>query len=338
MAGITWIKIATYMFDDEKIKLIQNMTDGDAILVVWVRLLTLAGKTNDGGHIYLSEGIPYTDEMLACIFNKPLPIVRLALDTFIRMCMVEANPKGLYLVNWDKHQNIDGLERIREQNRIRKQKQREKLNCKNKFELLKELTQAASVNVVTDGHYEGLTVGIYGSNKEIKGLSKETYTTDCYEFLDLKNYPDKVCCKIISNISLLRTLELLQNKMRGEIQLGTWCFDVREKDIIDYCGFYTESSFKCDGVVIRRQSQVKNIRLLELNMYHFTGDLKRDYLLIFNEFMKDVASLNGLYVKLFSELVESGIAITDSKEFIALIGNINVLQMEIQGVAQKLMA
>ena len=33
---------------------------------------------------------------------------------------------GLYLVGWEKHQNIEGLERIKEQNRLRKQRQRER--------------------------------------------------------------------------------------------------------------------------------------------------------------------------------------------------------------------
>ncbi|WP_342082555.1 phage replisome organizer N-terminal domain-containing protein, partial [Enterococcus faecalis] len=43
MAEISWIKLKTTMFDDEKIKLIQSMPEADAILVIWIRLLVLAG-------------------------------------------------------------------------------------------------------------------------------------------------------------------------------------------------------------------------------------------------------------------------------------------------------
>ena len=46
MADIKWIKITTDMFDDEKIKVIEAMPDRDAILIIWIKLLTLAGKVN----------------------------------------------------------------------------------------------------------------------------------------------------------------------------------------------------------------------------------------------------------------------------------------------------
>ena len=49
MAEVKWIKLNVDMFDDEKIKIIQAMPDGDSLLVVWIKLITLAGKTNDGG-------------------------------------------------------------------------------------------------------------------------------------------------------------------------------------------------------------------------------------------------------------------------------------------------
>ena len=37
MAEINWIKLRVDMFDDDKIKIIQSMPEGDAILVVWSR-------------------------------------------------------------------------------------------------------------------------------------------------------------------------------------------------------------------------------------------------------------------------------------------------------------
>ncbi|HBP9582646.1 TPA: phage replisome organizer N-terminal domain-containing protein, partial [Enterococcus faecium] len=52
MAEISWIKLKTTMFDDEKIRLIQAVPESDAIIVIWIRLLVLAGKTNDDGLIY----------------------------------------------------------------------------------------------------------------------------------------------------------------------------------------------------------------------------------------------------------------------------------------------
>lgn len=126
MAEVKWIKITVDMFDDEKIKVIQSMPEGDALLIVWIKLITLAGKTNDGGYVYISENMPYTDEMLSVIMNKPLNTIRLALDTFIKLGMIENDVKGIYLLNFEKHQSLDKLAEIREKNRLRVQKHREK--------------------------------------------------------------------------------------------------------------------------------------------------------------------------------------------------------------------
>jgi len=124
MAKVQWIKLSTDVFDNRKIKQIEAMPEGDAILVIWFKLLVLAGKTNDNGMVYFSEDIPYTDDMLSVEFGRPIQIVRLALQTFVKFGMIEVTDDVFMLTGWEKYQNIDGLERIREQNRERKRRQR----------------------------------------------------------------------------------------------------------------------------------------------------------------------------------------------------------------------
>ncbi|UQZ53299.1 replication protein [Bacillus subtilis] len=127
MSEVKWIKLSTQMFEDEKIKLIEQMPESDTILIIWVKLLSQAGKTNASGYIYLSENIPYTEEMLAAIFARPLGTVRLALKTFRQFGMIDITDDNFISIsNWEKYQNLDRLEEIREQNRIRKQRQRAK--------------------------------------------------------------------------------------------------------------------------------------------------------------------------------------------------------------------
>lgn len=127
MSDVKWIKLSTNMFEDEKIRLIEQMPEADTILIIWVKLLSQAGKTNASGYIYLSENIPYTDEMLATIFNRPIGTVRLALETFKQFGMIEIdNDSFISISNWEKHQNIEGMEKIRIQNRERKRRQRER--------------------------------------------------------------------------------------------------------------------------------------------------------------------------------------------------------------------
>lgn len=126
MAEVKWVKLNVDMFDDEKIKIIQAMPDGDAILVIWIKLIALAGKTNDGGYIYISENIPYTEEMLSVIMNKPIMTIKLAMKTFASLNMIENDTKGIYLLNFEKHQSLDKLNELKEYNRLAQQRSREK--------------------------------------------------------------------------------------------------------------------------------------------------------------------------------------------------------------------
>ena len=135
MAEVKWIKILTEMFDDEKIKLIEVIPEADMVLIIWIKLLTLAGKKNMNGYIFLTENIPYTDEMLATLFGRPVNTIRLALDTFKKFGMINYNDEGqIKISNWEKHQNIEGMEKIKEQNRLRvarfRKKHKEELEVK----------------------------------------------------------------------------------------------------------------------------------------------------------------------------------------------------------------
>ena len=144
MGEVKWIKITTNIFDDEKIKLIDAMPDNDAILVIWFKILALAGKTNESGALLLNHKLAYTDEMLATIFGRKITTIRLALNTFEQLEMVE---KGDYIqvINWEKHQNEDGLKRIREKNRERVQRFRDK----KKVEVLENKEENKPNNDVT---------------------------------------------------------------------------------------------------------------------------------------------------------------------------------------------
>jgi predicted phage replisome organizer len=127
MADVKWIKVSTDMFESSrKIKQIEVMPEGDTILVIWLKLLLLAGNVNDGGNIYITPEIPYTDEMLANELRRPLATVRMALSIFEKFGMIEIIDDILRLSSWEKYQNIEGLEKIREQNRKRVAKCREK--------------------------------------------------------------------------------------------------------------------------------------------------------------------------------------------------------------------
>lgn len=116
---LKWIKLCTNIFDDEKIALIESMPDADSIIVIWFKILCLAGKQNNCGVLMLSDRIPYTEEMLATIFRRPMSTVRLALTTFESFGMIAIVNGTITIPNWEKHQSIDAVERYKEQTRER---------------------------------------------------------------------------------------------------------------------------------------------------------------------------------------------------------------------------
>ena len=126
MADVKWIKIATDIFDNRKIKQIEAMPKGEAIIVIWIKLICLAGAINDGGRIYFTDDIPYTPEMLATQFTRPVQIIRLALDTFERFGMIDRTDGFISLPSWGKYQSTDKLEKMNASNRERQARHRAK--------------------------------------------------------------------------------------------------------------------------------------------------------------------------------------------------------------------
>lgn len=126
-AEVKWIKIVTDIFDNQKIKQIEALPSGDSILVIWFKILCLSGNTNENGLMMLSHDIPYTDEMLSTEFRRPLNTIKMALGMLERLGMIEIIDNIYHVSNWEKYQNIDWLDKIREQSRKRVQKHRDKI-------------------------------------------------------------------------------------------------------------------------------------------------------------------------------------------------------------------
>lgn len=115
MSEVKWIKLVTDIFDNRKIRQIETLPDGDSLIVIWMKLLCLAGQTNDYGQIYMTKEVPYTDQMLATQFGRPLTTVQFALQTFEQFGMIEVIDNMLMISNWEKYQNVEKMERLKEQ-------------------------------------------------------------------------------------------------------------------------------------------------------------------------------------------------------------------------------
>lgn len=126
MADIKWVKLTTDMFDNRKIKHIRKLPEGNNIVLIWVMLLTMAGRCNAAGMIYLTANIPYTTKMLADELGFDESVITVALSALEHFGMISRDEGQLSIPGWEEHQNVEGMERVREQNRLRKREERER--------------------------------------------------------------------------------------------------------------------------------------------------------------------------------------------------------------------
>ena len=193
MAEVKWIKVTTDIFDDEKILLIESMPDADSIIVIWFKLLCLAGKQNNHGVFMINDKIPYTEEMFATIFRRNINTVRLALKTFEQFDMIEIYNDTVIIPKWEKHQSLDALEKSREatRNRVKKWREQQKLlTCNGDGNVTCNVTDTVTDNVTeTDGN--GDRIRIEKENKN-KNNNNNGHSTIEQEFESIwKQYPKR---------------------------------------------------------------------------------------------------------------------------------------------------
>ena len=126
-----WIKITTDFFNDEKIQLIEALPNGDTLIVIWVKLLCLAGKRCDGG-AFTINGKSLTAENLATILRRPIEDIKEAVNIFIDYGMIEwerniSDP--IKIKNWNKHQSMEEVTREKNRQRQAAYRQRRNVTC-----------------------------------------------------------------------------------------------------------------------------------------------------------------------------------------------------------------
>lgn len=183
MSDLKWVKLTVGMFDNRKIKHIRKLPEGNNIVLIWVMLLTMAGRCNANGFIFLTENIPYTVKMLADELGFEESVVKMALTVFEKLDMACMDGDFISISGWEEHQGINGMEKIREQNRARKQRERER---KKALQLEGDVSGAAQgAGQVANGKAIGAPHGItaeamgtacgmpYGVTEEVTGMSRD---------------------------------------------------------------------------------------------------------------------------------------------------------------------
>lgn len=145
MPEVKWIKLNVDMFDHHKIRYLRRLPEGNNIVLVWIMLLTLAGRCNSGGMIFLTENIPYTASMLADELGFKENTVNMALSQLEMLGMIYCDEQYFTITNWNKYQALERSNDMREYNRLAKQRSR----CKKKSLTSGENSQADVIDTVT---------------------------------------------------------------------------------------------------------------------------------------------------------------------------------------------
>lgn len=225
MAEVKWIKLTTDMFDNRKIKHLRKLPAGNDIVLIWVMLLTMAGRCNSGGMIYLTENIPYTPKMLADELGFEENVVIMALKALEELSMITMDSAYLTIPGWEEYQSVDGLERIREQTRKRVQKHRDKqkqLEC--------NVTETDSNAIEREEDKEKDT------DKE-KENTKESSPSDIY-FENAWNgtfekYPKKSAAVMAKQIWMDKILEVIEPNRKEVAQLIYYATIAYLKDYVE---------------------------------------------------------------------------------------------------------
>ena len=136
MRDFKWIKIDADIFGNEKMLLLESLPNGGELILIWIKLLCLAGKSNQSGS-FIIGGKPYTDELFSIVFRRPAELVREALELFSELGMIVRDNGVVCIKNWMNYQSIEQMEMVREQSKEKAAKYREN----QKIELIREQTK-----------------------------------------------------------------------------------------------------------------------------------------------------------------------------------------------------
>ena len=95
MTKVSWIRLEIDMFDNKKIRHIRKLPEGNNIVLIWMMLLTMAGRCNSNGIIFLTENIPYTNKMLADELDFDESVIELALTILEKFGRAQKTPERI---------------------------------------------------------------------------------------------------------------------------------------------------------------------------------------------------------------------------------------------------
>ena len=140
-----WLKLNENFFEREEIKVIENMKNGKDYIIFYLKLLLKSINTE--GKLLFRDVIPYTPEMLSAITGTDIDTVKVAIDLYTKLELMEIWDDGTLFMK--ETQNMIGSETDTAR-RVRKHRKKKALEEKKKKEMLQSNTDETKSNTDID--------------------------------------------------------------------------------------------------------------------------------------------------------------------------------------------
>lgn len=190
MAGVEWIKLKVDMFEHSKLEYISTLPDADSLVIIWIKLLCFAGKLNQNGDICITENVPCSIDFLAKKFDKKPSVVAAAIKLFesLGMIVIDSETNLISIKNWGKYQSADKLEKLKERDRERQRKCRERKKSEQVITPVSELplpeNKKSSSDVALPSRDNSVTDNVTLDTKECD------MSRDCHATKDVTSHAD----------------------------------------------------------------------------------------------------------------------------------------------------
>lgn len=180
-----WIKIETGIFENRKMQYLKSQENGERLCLIWIMLLTLAGKCGIDGKLEVVEGVPYTPEMIASAIGYSRNVTVTALELFRQISMVKKVENTYQICGWEEYQSVGAMERSKALNRERQRRYR----AKNKEEATLEKNNAClrDSNVTVTHQNKNKNKNIKEEPKGSKKKSAQNFSAEISEILAYLN-------------------------------------------------------------------------------------------------------------------------------------------------------
>lgn len=126
MSDANWIKLNIDMFDKWQVKELRSLPEGDTAMIIYLYLLMMAVRSNQGGVLVFNEHIPITNTSIANQLGIKERTVDMAIQALIQLELLTDTDGILNIIGLEEFMYTDPMELLRQKDRERKRRFRER--------------------------------------------------------------------------------------------------------------------------------------------------------------------------------------------------------------------